>query len=375
MAGRKRLLDVPLLISLVFAFTAALAAGRTDAQDVTFRQYQLELQPDDSRYDLVVKRVSMPSPGQHQVLVRVRAAALNGGLDVEMLGATGPGAPNLTGRVPLSDAAGEVIAVGTDVTRFSAGDRVATTFVQGWVDGDLAEEYLDSIRGLRVDGVLSEFIISDESALVLAPPNLSYEEAATLPVAGLVAWAGLFKYGNLQPGQYVLLEGTGGVSSFGLVFSVAARARPIITSSSDTKLARAVALGAIGAVNYRTNPEWQNEVRSLTGGAGVKQVLEVGGRETLSKALQTLAYGGHVALIGELSGVAQEIPALPLLRANGRLSAIYVGSRTDFEAMNEFIAEHDVKPVIDRVFEFDDAPAAFEYMARGDYMGKIVIRL
>lgn len=375
MPGSKRLLDLSLLIPLVCACTAALEARLANAQEETVRQYQLELRPGGSRYDLEPKRVSMPSPGQNQVLVRVRAAALNGGLDVEMLEATGPDAPDLSGRVPLSDAAGEVAAVGDGVTRFSIGDRVVTTFVQDWIDGDLVADYMESIRGLGVDGVLSEFIVSDESALVTAPPNLSFEEAATLPVAGLVAWAGLFKYGDLQPGQYVLLEGTGGVSSFGLVFSVAAGAKPIITSSSDAKLARATALGAIATVNYRTNPEWQNDVRTLTGGAGVKQVLEVGGRETLNRALQTLAYGGHIALIGELTGVAQEIPVLPLLRANGRLSAIYVGSRTDFEAMNRFIAEHDVRPVIDRVFEFDDAPAAFEYMASGDYMGKIVIRL
>ena len=163
--------------------------------------------------------------------------------------------------------------------------------------------------------------------------------------------------------------------SFGLVLSAAAGAKPIVTSSSDAKLERARKLGAAATVNYRTNPDWQTRVREITGGAGVKQVLEVGGKDTLPKALEALAFRGHVALIGELSGGADEIPVGPLFGASGQISAVFVGSRADFEALNAFVAEHDVHPVIDRVFDFEQAPQAFEHMAHGDYMGKIVIRV
>ena len=172
-----------------------------------------------------------------------------------------------------------------------------------------------------------------------------------------------------------MLEGTGGVSVFGLLFSVAAGARPIITSSKDEKLARARELGAVGTVNYRENPDWQLKVRELTGGGGVDQVLDVGGRDTLPKALQALAFGGHVALIGGLSGFVQDMPVGPLMFMNATANGIYVGSRADFEAMNRFIAEHRIHPVIDRVFAFDDAPAAYDYMKNGSFLGKIVIRV
>lgn len=244
-----------------------------------------------------------------------------------------------------------------------------------WLDGDHTPDGFESSRGGNAGGMLSEMIVSQEDGLVPFPEHLSYEEAATLPTAGVVAWVGLFKHEPIQPGEYVLLEGTGGVSTFGLVLAAAAGAKPIITSSSDEKLERAAALGAVGTVNYRTNPEWQDEVRALTGGVGVKKVLEVGGKDTLDKALQALALDGHVALIGTLSGFAEQIPLDAIFGNVAHVSALYVGSRADFEAMNRFIAEHEVRPVIDRVFEFDDAPAAFELMRSGDYMGKIVIRI
>jgi NADPH:quinone reductase-like Zn-dependent oxidoreductase len=173
----------------------------------------------------------------------------------------------------------------------------------------------------------------------------------------------------------VLLEGTGGVSTFGLQFAAAAGARPIITSSSDDKLAQARKLGAFGTVNYRTNTEWQREVRTLTGNAGVDHVLEVGGRDTLPKALEALGFEGHIAIIGGLSGFASDIPAGRLLVSGASITGIYVGSRADFEAMNRFIAQHRIRPVVDRVFSFEDAPKAYDFMDNGSYMGKIVITL
>src|SRR5690606_38953044 len=211
--------------------------------------------------------------------------------------------------------------------------------------------------------------------LVRIPDHLSFEEAATLPCAGVTAWVALFKHGNLQAGDYVLLEGTGGVSSFGLQLAAAAGAKPIITSSSDEKLAEARALGAFGTVNYRTNPDWQREVRSLTGDHGVDHVLEVGGQDTLPKALEALAFDGHIALIGGLSGFSADVPVGALMGLGGRVTGIYVGSRADFEALNEFLTEHQVRPVIDRVFDLEQAPQAFEHMDSGSFLGKLVIRL
>jgi NADPH:quinone reductase-like Zn-dependent oxidoreductase len=223
--------------------------------------------------------------------------------------------------------------------------------------------------------MLAEMVVSHEDAIVRIPDHLSFEEAATLPCAGVTAYRALFVEGQLQPGDFVLLEGTGGVSLFGLQFAAAAGARPIITSSSDEKLARARALGAIGTVNYRTNAEWQREVRRLTGDAGVDHVLEVGGRDTLPKALEALGYDGHVALIGGLSGFASDVPVGRLMGLGASVTGIYVGSRADFEAMNRFITEHRITPVVDRVFDFVDAPKAYDLMDNGSYMGKIVIRV
>ena len=339
------------------------------------RQYQFESRPDGKGYRLILKEVPRPVPGRHGVLVRIRATSLNGGYDLDQLN-TPPGrGPDLSGAIPLADGAGEVIETGPEVTRFKAGDRVAGTFFERWTDGDRTPDALASARGGNAGGMLSEVIVTSEESLVKIPDHLSYEEGATLPTAGVTAWVGLFKYGKLQAGEYVLLKGTGGVSSFGLLFAAAAGARPIITSSSDAKLRRAVRLGAFGTVNYRTNPEWQDQVRSMTGGIGVKQVLEVGGRETLPKALRALAPDGHIALIGSLSGFAESIPIGLVMQAGAHLTAVYVGSRTDFEAMNVFISKHKIHPVIDRVFDFEQAPAAFDHMANGSYMGKIVIRV
>lgn len=338
------------------------------------RQYQLE--PDGTAYKLVLKTVPRPTPGRGEVLVRVRATSLNARDLAVRASRYGPGGGgNLTGRVPLSDGAGEVVEIGPGVTRFKVGDRVAGTFFTRWSGGKRTAEVAGSARGGAVDGMLSELIVSHEDALVRIPDHLTFEEAATLPCAGVTAYRALFVEGRLQKGDWVLLEGTGGVSTFGLQFAAAAGARPIITSSSDEKLERARKLGAVGTVNYRTNPEWQREVRKLTGNAGVDHVLEVGGRDTLPRALEALGFEGHIALIGGLTGFATDMPLGRLLTNGLRVTGIYVGSRDDFEAMNRFIAEHKIRPVVDRVFPFEQAPEAYEFMDNGSYFGKIVIRM
>jgi NADPH:quinone reductase-like Zn-dependent oxidoreductase len=341
-------------------------------QASTIRQYQFETAA--GRYRLALKQVPRPLAGAGEVLVRVRATALNR-RDLNTLNSDSDPADGTAGGIPLSDGAGEVIAVGPGVSRFRVGDRVAGIFFERWLRGAPTLDMLESARGGNAGGMLSEVIVSHENSLVAVPAHLTYEEAATLPCAAVTAWVGLFKRGHLQARQFVLLEGTGGVSVFGLILAAAAGARPIITSSQDDKLARAKALGAFGTVNYRTHPDWQLEVRRLTGGAGVDQVLDVGGRATLGKALQVLAPGGHVALIGGLSGYGSDLPTDSLMWINATASGVYVGSREDFEKMNAFISEHQLRPVIDRVFEFEHAQDAFDAMQDGRFLGKIVIRL
>lgn len=370
MAGEaQRLRGIALICATVLAAAASpVAAEQAD----TIRQYQFE--PASGRYRLALKEVPRPVAGAGEVLVRVRATSLNR-RDLNILDSEFGPDDGVADGIPLSDGAGEVIAIGPGVSRFRVGDRVAGTFFQRWSGGAPTLDGLESARGGNAGGMLSEVIVSDENALVAIPAHLTYEEAATLPCAAVTAWVGLFKRGRLQPGQFVLLEGTGGVSVFGLILAAAAGAKPIITSSQDDKLERATALGAFGTVNYRKHPDWQREVRRLTAGAGVDQVLDVGGRETLGKALEALAPGGHVALIGGLSGYGSDLPTDSLMWINATASGVYVGSRQDFEAMNAFISEHKLRPPIDQVFEFERAPEAFDAMRDGRFMGKIVIRL
>ena len=340
------------------------------AQAQTMRQYQFGVVDDEVR--LVMKEVAQPTPGANEVLVRVRATSLNR-RDLSILQSQYGGGNPRTGLVPLSDGAGEVIGVGPGVTRFEVGDRVAGIFFASWVDGRPSARTNASARGGAIDGMLSEMIVGHEDGLVEIPEHLSLIEAATLPCAGVTAWNALFKHGGLVEDDFVLLEGTGGVSIFGLQFSVAAGARPIITSSSDEKLVHAREMGAYGTVNYRTNTEWQDEVRAITGNAGVTQVLEVGGRDTLPKAIRALGYGGHIAIIGGLSGFANAMPIGSFIGRSVKVTGIYVGSRADFEAMNAFITQHQLRPLVDKVFTFDNAPAAYDHMASGNHMGKIVI--
>ena len=348
--------------------------GLVTAQSGTVRQWQYTPSSDGASCTLAIGEVRTPQPGAGEVQVRVHAVSLNG-RDRGRLEGPCPARPG-EGRIPLSDGAGEVSAVGEGVTRLEVGDRVVGTFFGGhWLEGDRPEGVMPFRRGGPGEGMLSEVVVGREDGFVEIPSHLSYEEASTLTTAGVAAWVGLFKYGHLQPGEYVLLEGTGGVSSFGLLFAVAAGARPIITSSSDEKLARATELGAFGTVNYRRDPDWHEAVLALTGGQGVKHVLEIGGASTLPLALQTLGIGAHVALIGGLTGFGGSIPFNVLFDKDASATGFHVGSRQDFEEMNRFMSGHRIRPIVDRVFEFEDAPDAFDFYLNGDFMGKVVIRL
>jgi NADPH:quinone reductase-like Zn-dependent oxidoreductase len=358
------------LPAAVLLLTLAMDTGA--AVPRTTRQYVFA--PAGNAYALELRETRTPEPRAGEVLVRVHAVSLNRRDILMMNRQYGPGG-NTDNGIPLSDGAGEVIAVGTGVSRVQVGDRVAGIFFERWIEGEPSADGYASARGGNAGGMLSEVIATNAEGLVKIPEHLSYEQAATLPCVGVTAWVALFKHGALEAGEFVLLEGTGGVSVFGLQLAAAAGAKAIITSSSDQKLARARELGAFGTVNYRANPDWQAEVRALTGGAGVAHVLEVGGQDTLGKALQALTFGGHIALIGGLSGFASGVPIGALMGLNATATGIYVGSRADFEALNAFLTEHRIEPVVDRVFTLEETPAAFELMDSGDFFGKIVIRL
>jgi NADPH:quinone reductase-like Zn-dependent oxidoreductase len=275
--------------------------------------------------------------------------------------------------VPLSDGAGEVVAIGPKVTRFRVGDRVVGAFFQDWIDGELTEEQIGSALGGAIDGVLAERCVFPETGLVHVPSAYSFEQAATLPCAAVTAWQAL-TLGNCRPGQTILMLGTGGVSIFALQFAKAFGAKTIITSSSDEKLQRARKLGADQTINYREHPEWQDEVLRMTNGHGVDHVIEVGGAGTLERSFTSTAVSGRVSLIGVLTGQPAQNPS-PMLVLFKRLTmqGIYVGSRAMFEAMNRLINEKRIAPVIDQTFAFEEARAAYETLRSGQHFAKIII--
>jgi NADPH:quinone reductase-like Zn-dependent oxidoreductase len=309
---------------------------------------------------LTVTERDEPTPAPNQVIVRVRAVSLN----YRDLSAVKGKTPNLSlPLVPMSDGAGEIVAIGAEVSRVKVGDRVAGIFMQSFLDGELIEEYRASALG----GAL------DEQGVVQIPAHLSFEEAACLPCAGVTAWNALVTVGSVKSGDTVLVLGTGGVSLFALQFALAAGARVIATSSSDEKLERMRKLGASEGVNYRTTPEWGERVRELTDGRGVDHVVEVGGAGTLNQSLKAVRASGLVSLIGVLTGGSAEINTANILAQNIRVQGIYVGSRRMFEEMNRAIEINKIKPVIDRIFEFEEAQIAFRHMEAGAHFGKIVV--
>lgn len=320
---------------------------------------------------LTLAEHEVPTPGANEVLVRVRANSINYRdlttiLDPEPRGIVYP-------RVPNSDGAGDVVAVGKNVNRFRVGDRVAGIFFQKWIDGAVNSELMASAMGGAIDGMLSEYVVLDQAGLVSIPVHLSYEQAATLPCAAVTAWHSLVHVGNISAGDTVLLIGTGGVSIFALQFAVLHGARVIITSSSDEKLERARALGAWQTINYRDNPGWDDIALALTDGNGVDHVVETGGAGTLSQSVQALRIGGSIGLIGVLTG--GEINPTPIMRKSLKMQGIYVGSRAMFEDMNKAIEAAALIPVVDREFTFEDAPAAYHHMQGASHLGKITISM
>ncbi len=321
---------------------------------------------------LAVREKGIPKPGKREVLVRVHANSLN---FRDLRVAQGLYDPRMKlPRVPLSDGAGVVAEIGSGVTRFRTGDRVAGIFMQSWLAGEIQDIHAGSALGGAIDGMLSEYVVLHEDGLTSIPEYLSFEEAATLPCAAVTAWNALVYQCRVKPGDTVLIQGTGGVSLFALAFSRMAGARVIATSSSAEKLARVLALGASDGINYRTTPQWARRVKELTGGRGVDHVVEVGGSGTLPQSLHAVRVGGHIAMIGVLSGVSAEIATALILQKSVQIHGIYVGSREMFESMNQAISQHHPKPVIDSVFGMEAIGEALAHMEGASHFGKIVIR-
>jgi len=283
-----------------------------------------------------------------------------------------PGAP----RIPGSDGVGVVAAVGANVSRVEVGDRVAGIFLPKWLGGELtAEKYVTPLGGAAADGVLAEFVIFAEDSVVKIPANLTDEEAAALPVAAVTAWHAVARRSQVGSGETVLIEGTGGVSLFALQFVAALGGSAIVTSSSDEKLEKARKLGAVATVNYKRKPDWAAEVLALTDGKGVDHVIEVVGGENLNQALKAVKLSGSISFIGLMAGLSAPIKTYEFVTKNIRLHGIETGSREMFEEMNRFIESHRLRPVIDRVFRFDETRKALKYLESGSHFGKVVVRI
>lgn len=335
------------------------------------KAYELQGPGGVDEMKLVEKPVPVPGPGQ--VLVRLKAVTINYRDLLTVKG--GYGSRQKFPLVPLSDGAGVVESVGAGVTRFKPGDRVTGSFFEGWLGGEPSEEKMRSNLGGALDGVLCEYRTWPQAALVHTPGHLSEAEAASLPCAGLTAWSAVVKLGNIRPGQTVLTQGTGGVSIFALQFAKMSGARVIATSSSEAKIEKLKALGADVTINYKATPEWGKLVRQQTG-HGVDLVVEVGGVGTLNESIRATRIGGTIAFIGVLAGRPEAELRLPLMvMQQQRLQGVTVGSVEDLQAMANAIAVGRMKPVVDRVFPFAEAKAAFAHMAGGSHFGKVAITI
>jgi NADPH:quinone reductase-like Zn-dependent oxidoreductase len=316
-----------------------------------------------------------PALGPSEVRVRMAAAALNYRDLLMVRGQYDPRQP--LPLVPCSDGAGVIEEVGEGVEALAPGDRVVGCFLQGWSSPPVPRRKADLRRSLGgpLDGTLCERRVFPEHGVVKAPAHLDEVEAAALPCAYLTAWRALVTQGALQPGEVVVVQGTGGVSIAALQIGILLGARVIVTSSSDEKLERAERLGAWATINYRSTPEWGREVKRLTGGEGADHVVEVGGAGTLAQSLRAVRPGATVSIIGVLSGGTGEVGLFPVLMQNLRLQGVLVGSRAELEALGRALAAHEVRPVVDRVFPWEEARAAFAHLEAGRHFGKIALRM
>jgi NADPH:quinone reductase-like Zn-dependent oxidoreductase len=316
--------------------------------------------------------VPIPQPDAHEVLIRVSAVSLN---YRDKLLVEGLYNPEL--RFPMTqgaDTVGEVVAVGNAVKRFKTGDRAVTNYATKWIDGRPAADEVVHTLGNTIHGGLAEYLVLDEKALVHPPSYLTDEEASTLPVAALTAWNALVQGGGLSSDQTVLVQGTGGVSIFGLQIAASAGARVVVTSSSDEKLERVKQLGAHHTINYVRNPEWSKDALTFTDQQGVDQILEIAAGKSLAQSINAVRPAGQIAVIGILEGFTSEVPIFPVLQKQVNIRGILTGSRALFEEMNAALEKTRIHPVIDAVYPFEDTVKAYEHLYRGAF-GKLVIRV
>ena len=324
--------------------------------------------------DMHLVEGDVPQPGPGEVQIRVRACSLNYRDQLIPQGKY-MGGTIAQAVVPLSDGTGEVTAVGDGVTRFAVGDRVAGTFFQNWIDGPPSAAAGAALGAPPANGMLSEYVVLPEQGVISIANSLGFEEAATLPCAGVTAWNALMEGPRpTKAGDTVLILGTGGVSLLALQIAKAAGATVIATSSSDEKLERVKALGADHVINYRTTPHWGAEAVHLSGGKGIDHVVEVGGAGTLAQSIQAIGFGGEIALIGVLTREGDTSPH-GLMFKGASIRGIFVGSRGMAERLNAFVDAHGIKPVVDRTFDMASAKDAYAYQASPDLFGKTVITL
>ncbi|MCC6708669.1 MAG: NAD(P)-dependent alcohol dehydrogenase [Gammaproteobacteria bacterium] len=319
--------------------------------------------------NLLIGERADPKPAAGEVCVRVRASSLNYHDYAVVSGML----PVSDGRIPMSDGAGEVVAVGAGVSRFAVGDKVMSTFFPNWAGGPVSGERTRGVPGDHVDGLAAEYVVMPATAFTRMPRGYSFEEAATLPCAALTAWRALFVENAVKPGDVVLTQGSGGVSVFALQLAKAAGAQVIATSSSSAKLDRLAALGADHLIDYRQTQEWGVKARELTGGRGVDVVVEIGGAGTLAQSIEATRIGGHISLIGVLAGWSGDVPTAAVMWKNIAVKGITVGSIEDQEAMVSALEAAAIKPVIDRSFALDEIAAAFEHQAAQKHFGKICL--
>ena len=317
----------------------------------------------------------VPKPGHGQIVIRLKASSLNYRDLATVKHGGGMGFTLPLPLIPNSDGAGEVVELGEGVTRVKKGDRVCPAFFQGWIGGGPAREKMSAPLGGPLDGCAQEYICVNAEYVSKIPDYMSYEEAATLPCAGLTAWRALIVENNLRAGETVLLQGTGGVSIFALQFAKAMGARVIITSSSDEKLERARKLGADETINYRSTPDWAKEARKLTGGAGVDHVVEVGGADTFMQSLSAMKIGGRIGVVGVLTGISKDVSIVAIFGQNLKINGVTVGSREHFDDMCRALVQNKIHPVVDKRFELADASDAFRMMESASHFGKIVLEM
>ena len=330
-----------------------------------------ELHPEEGFDALQVVDRATPPLGAGEARVRVRAVSLNY-RDLMVARGSKKRARRI---VPVSDGAGEVIEIGSGVHRLAIGDRVAGAFFPTWHDGPLAEEHHANALGGSLDGMLAEEVVLPERAWVKIPARYSFEQAATLPCAGVTAWHALFEAATLRPGETVLVEGGGGVSTFALQLARHAGAKVIATSSSAEKRARFTQMGAAVTIDYKADAKWGDTARAAAGSGGVDLVVEVGGAGTFDQSVASLRYGGHMSLLGILAGTQGPINTYAIFHKNIRIRGVYVGSVAMFERLVRVLEQSTVDPVIDRVFPFAETRAAYEHLASGAHFGKVVIRV